>query len=42
MNKRHRSGDAVVFGKKIYVVGGIDDESVEVYDVEQGNLHNVR
>ena len=41
MNKRHRFGDAVVFGKKIYVVGGIDDESVEVYDVEQGNFHNV-
>ena len=36
MNNRHRYGDAVVFEKKIYVVGGISYESVEVYDPEQG------
>ena len=36
MNTRHLNGVAVVIEKKIYVLGGFGDTSVEVYDVEQG------
>ena len=36
MNSEHFCGAAVVIEKKIYVLGGDGDTSVEVYDVDQG------
>ena len=38
MNRKHWHGGAVVTENKIFVLGGGDDTSVEVYDVNQGRF----
>ena len=38
MKRKHWHGDAVVTEKKIYILGGNYDTSVEVYDVDQGTI----
>ena len=38
MNSKHYDGAAVVVERKIFVVGGYNDSSVEVYDLDKGIL----
>ena len=40
MNIGHYNGDAVGIERKIYVLGGYHETTVEVYDVDQGTLIN--